>query len=115
MSHKIRPWHLILVGAITFLVNALILLKSEDMKNALLQKHIFHVEGLSMGILLIGWILSIRYTRDGGIIILFGSLILMAEVFYAGISMPVLFIISILLSSLAGLGLILLARKQDKI
>lgn len=115
MSPKIRPWHLIVVGSIMLITNTLLLLMNQEMRNSLLQKHILHVAGLTMGILLIGWILSIRHARDGGIITLFGSLILLAEALFAGISVPVLFIISNLLSALAGLGLILLARKQDKI
>lgn len=114
MNNKIRPWYLILLGIITLITSSLFLLMADDMRNDFQQKHILHVAGLTMGILLIGWIISIRHIRDGGIITLFGSLILLAEALFAGIGVPVLFVISNLLSAHAGLGLIILARNQNK-
>ncbi|MGC8864784.1 MAG: hypothetical protein ACP5O2_03580 [Bacteroidales bacterium] len=112
MNRIIRSRYLTLVGFITLIISVLFFLMHNELKNAFLQRHILHVAGLTIAIIAIGWMLSIKHNRDGGTIVLFGSLIMLAEAFYSSISLPMLFIVNNLMSAIAGLGLVLWARNK---
>jgi len=101
--------YLKIIAVLAFLVSVLGVTTVNEIKIELKAHHILNMTGLTLGIIIIGLLLMRRHLKDGGIILLFGNLLLVAEILFSRVPSAGLIIISGSIMALSGLGLILLA------
>lgn len=101
-----------IISVLAFLVSMITLATSSEMKEELKLRHLLNITGLTLGIIFIGMLLMRRHLRDSGIIILFGNLLLVAEVLFNQLPSAELLIISSAMMALTGLGFIVLAKQR---
>ncbi|MEW6136550.1 MAG: hypothetical protein AB1583_12650 [Bacteroidota bacterium] len=104
---------LIVIFLVAFMVSVAILASNAHLKTALASRHILKIVWLTMGIIFLGLLFVRKHAKDSGIIMAFGSLLVVAELVFADVYSSWALLASAIIMAFSGLGFIFLANKQQ--
>ena len=112
-SFKSRFNLLIVIFLVAFMVSFAILASNAELKTTLASHHILKIVWLTMGIIFLGLLFVRKHAKDSGIIMVFGSLLVVAELVFADVYSSWALLASAIIMAFSGLGFIFLANKQQ--
>lgn len=110
-----KRYNLLIVICLAALMASIAMLASNaDLKTTLASLHIIKIVWLTLGIIFLGLLFVRRYPKDSGIIVVFGSLLVVMEIGIADVYSGWAFLALAIILASTGLGFIFLANKQQR-